>query len=125
MKGVTMPTFVMVFSYSSGSWARMLRIAYDRRAALAALIEHLHGKLEHVYWGVENAQALAIVELPDAVSATAAIAAATETAAFKDVQVHEVLTQDQLRQVLDLAKSAKGVYRPPGAAAIEDDLASY
>jgi uncharacterized protein with GYD domain len=120
-----MSTFVMVFSYSSGSWARMLRIADDRRKAVAALIEHLHGKLEHIYWGVETAQAIAIIDLPDAVSATAAIAAATETAAFKDVQVHEVLTQDQLRQVLDLARSAKGVYRPPGTAAFEDDVADF
>jgi uncharacterized protein with GYD domain len=120
-----MATFVMVFNYSSGSWARMLRIADDRRAAVAALIEHLHGKLEHICWGVETAQALAIIDLPDAVSATAAIAAATETAAFKDVRVHEVLTQDQLRQAVDLARSAKGVYRPPGSAVLEDDLANY
>jgi uncharacterized protein with GYD domain len=117
-----MSTFVMVFSYSSGSWARMLKIADDRRKAVAALIEHLHGKLEHIYWGVETAQAIAIIDLPDAVSATAAIAVATETAAFKDVQVHEVLTQDQLSEVVALARSAKGIYRPPGADAIEDDL---
>jgi len=120
-----MSTFVMVFSYSSGSWARMLRVADDRRAAVAALMEALHGKLEHVYWGVETAQALAIVDLPDSVSATAAIAAATETHAFREVQVHEVLTQDQLRQVVDLARSVQGVYRPPGSAAIQDDLANY
>lgn len=117
-----MSRFMMVMSYSSGSWARMLKIADDRRAAVAALMEHLGGQLEQVYWGVQTAQAIAIVELPDAVSATAAVAAATETHAFRDIQVHEVLTQDQLHQVVDLAKSAHGVYRPPGSAVLEDEL---
>ena len=55
-------------------------------------------------------------------SATAAITAATETGAFKDVQVHEVLTQEQLRYVVALAQSAHGVYQPPGKAATENEL---
>lgn len=65
-----------------------------------------------------------IADLPDSVSAAAVITSATETHAFKDVQVHEVLTQDQLRLVVDLASSSRGVYNPPGAAAIEDDLST-
>jgi len=117
-----MPKFVLTFQYSSGSWARMLRVADDRRAAVGALIEHLHGKVEAMYWGVGTAQAIVIAELPDSLSATAAIAAAFETAAFKDVQVHEVLTQDQLREVMALAKSSEGLYQPPGSAAIETDI---
>lgn len=118
-----MPKFVMTFSYSSGSWARMLRVADDRREAVAGLIAHLHGQLEVMYWGVETAQAYVIADLPDSVSATAAITVATETGAFKDVQVHEVLTQDQLRDVVDLARGSGGAYHAPGAAAVESELA--
>jgi uncharacterized protein with GYD domain len=119
---MTMPKFVMTFSYSSASWARMLKVADDRAAAVAALMEGLNGKLERIYWGVETAVAIVIVELPDSVSATAAITAATETGAFKNVQVHEVLTQDQIRAVVELAASVRGIYEPPGKAAIETDL---
>jgi uncharacterized protein with GYD domain len=119
---MTMATFVMSFSYTSGSWARMLRVADDRTAAVSALLEHLDGRLLGIYWGVETAQAYVIAELPDSVSATAAITAATETGAFKDVQVHEVLTQDQIHDVVALAKGAQGVYLAPGQAAIESDL---
>ena len=118
-----MPKFVITFTYSSGSWARMLRVADDRRAAVAGLMEHLNGRLELMYWGVESAQAFVIAELPDSLSATAAITAATETGAFKDVQVREVLTQEQLREVVALAKSSEAAYRAPGAAAIESELA--
>lgn len=117
-----MPKFVMNFTYSSGSWARMLKVADDREQAVAGLMEHLHGSLEVMYWGVESAQAYVIANLPDSVSATAAVTAATETGAFKDVQVHEVLTQQQLRDVVALAKSSEGFYHAPGTAAIERDI---
>jgi uncharacterized protein with GYD domain len=119
---MTMPKFVLTFHYSSGSWARMLKVADDRRAAVAGLIEHLGGKLESMYWGVGRAQAFVVADLPDSLSATAAIAAATETGAFTSVVVDEVLTQDQLRDVLVLAKSSESSYHPPGSAATEHDL---
>jgi uncharacterized protein with GYD domain len=117
-----MATFFMSFSYTSGSWARMLKIADDRASAVSDLLQHLGGHLIGIYWGVESAQAYVIAELPDSMSATAAITVATETAAFKDVQVHEVHTQEQIRGVIALAKGAEGVYRPPGRAAIETEI---
>jgi uncharacterized protein with GYD domain len=117
-----MPKFVMTFSYSSGSWARMLKVADDRVKAVSGLMEHLNGSMQVMYWGVESAQAYVIADLPDAVSATAAVTAATETGAFKDVQVHEVLTQEQLRDVVALAKSSEGFYHAPGTAAVERDF---
>jgi hypothetical protein len=66
--------------------------------------------------------AVVIADLPDSLSATAAITAATETGAFRDVQIHEVLTHEQISDVVALAKSVQGVYQPPGRAAIETDL---
>lgn len=117
-----MPRFVITFNYSSGSWARMLRVADDRRAAVAGLMEHLGGQMELMYWGVETAQAYVIAQLPDSLAATAAVTVATETGAFKDVQVHEVLTQEQLREVVALARSSEDSYHAPGSAAIENGL---
>jgi uncharacterized protein with GYD domain len=116
-----MPRFVIKFTYSSASWARMLTVTDDRIAAVAALFEHLDGKLDDMYWEVEDAAAYVIGDLPDSLSAAAAITAATRTGAFKDVQVHQLLTQEQLREMVTLAKSLEHVYRPPGAAAVDRD----
>lgn len=116
-----MPKFVMKFTYSSASWARMLAIPDDRTSAVAAMLEHLDGKLIDMYWELEDGAAYVIGELPDSLSAAAAITAATKTGAFKDVHVHQLLTQDQLREVVVLARSLEDVYRPPGVAAIERD----
>ena len=114
--------FLMTFTYSSASWARMLKVPEDRAAAVSALMEHLGGSLESIYWEVETASAYAIADLPDSVSAAAVIAAATRTGAFRDVHVHEVLTQDQLRDMVALARSSEDVFRPPGQAAIQRDV---
>src|SRR5215467_9945180 len=114
--------FVAKFTYSSASWARMLMIPDDRTAAVSMLLEHLDGKLESIYWDVETGSAHVIADLPDSVSAAAVITAAQRTGAFKEIHVQEVLTQDQLREMIALAKSAETVYRPPGQAAVERDL---
>ena len=116
-----MPKFAMKFSYTSGSWARMLSLSDDRTEAVTALMEHLGGKLDAMYWEVEHAAAYVIGDLPDSVSAAAAITAATRTGAFKDVEVHQLLHQDQLREVVALARSLEHVYRPPGVAAFDRD----
>jgi hypothetical protein len=42
--------FVATLVYSSASWARMLQVPEDRASAVAALLEHLHGSLESIYW---------------------------------------------------------------------------
>jgi len=114
--------FVIMFRYSSASWARMLKIPEDRASAEAVLMEHLGGSLESIYWEVETASAYVTADLPDSVSAAAVIAAATKTGAFTEIQVHEVLTQDQLRDMVALAQSTEDVYRAPGQTAIERDI---
>lgn len=87
----------------------MLKVPDDRREAVGALMEHLHGSLESIYWEVETASAHVVANLPDSVSAAAVLAASTRTGASKDVQVHEVLTQDQLRDMIALANSSEDV----------------
>jgi uncharacterized protein with GYD domain len=112
--GTAVLKFVMKFTYSNASWARMLKVPEDRASAVAALMEHFSGSLEAIYWEVETASAFVVADLPDSVSAAAVIAATTKTGAFKNVSVHEVLTQDQLEDVVALAKSSDDVYCPPG-----------
>jgi uncharacterized protein with GYD domain len=111
--------FLMKFSYSNASWARMLAGTDDRTSAVAALLEHLGGKIESMHWEVEDAAAYVVGYVPDSLSAAAAIVAATRTGGFKDVQVSQLLTQDQLGEVVALARSAEGVYHAPGSTVVE------
>lgn len=118
-----MPKFMIKFSYSSASWARLLAVTDDRTSAVSALLEHLGGKLESMYWEVGNSQAVYVTcDLPDSLCAAAAVTAATRTGAFKHVEMSQLLSQDQLREVIELARSSDGVYHPPGEAAVDRNI---
>jgi uncharacterized protein with GYD domain len=114
--------FQIEFVYTSGSWARMLKSTDSRTAAVASLLESLDGTLESLYWDVDSCSAHAIAILPDSVSAAAVILAAGRTGAFKAVETHELLTEDQLGDALALAKGASHVYGVPGQSVMEPDL---
>ena len=60
--------YLMKFNYSSASWARMLAVTDDRSSTVAALLEHLGGKLESMHWEVEDTAAYVIAHLPDSLT---------------------------------------------------------
>jgi uncharacterized protein with GYD domain len=114
-----MPKFMFKFNYSSASWARMLVVTDDRTSAAAALLEYLGGKMESMHFVVEDAAGYVICDLPDSLSAAAVITTGIRTGAFKEIEVTQLLDQDQLREVVALARSAADIYHPPGAASVE------
>jgi hypothetical protein len=63
---------------------------------------------------MDSEDGLAIAEFPDSVAASAVQAAIVKTGAFKSVEMHELLTKQQLRERLVLARDATQVYEVPG-----------
>lgn len=116
-----MPKYMLICSYSPGSWARLMRVADDRLSAANRLYEYLGGRLHEAYWEVSGRSLYAIADLPDSASASAATAVLEHTGAFRSVEVNELLTQEQLCNVLELADNAADVYDVPGHALLSDD----
>lgn len=112
-----MPKYIAIGSYSCGSWARMMRSMDDRTAAARTFAESLGGSLECIYWEISTRSVYAIVDMPDSATVAAASAAMTQTGAFKNVDAHELLTQDQLSDVLALAGDVSQFYHVPGQPA--------
>jgi GYD domain len=112
-----MPKYIAIGSYSSGSWARLMRSADDRISMARAFTEALGGSLDCIYWEVSSRTSYALADLPDSGSAAAAITVLAQTGAFKNVEVHELLTQRQLSDVLAVAGNVSQLYRTPGAPA--------
>jgi len=110
-----MPKYITTMRYSPGSWARMIASHGDRTKALRNMMEALGGNLDCVYWRFGTEDALVIADLPDSVCASALHAAVIKTGAFKKVETHELLTQEQLLQFLDLARDTAEVFEVPGA----------
>ncbi len=112
-----MPKYIAVGSYSCGSWARLMRSMDDRTASARTFADSLGGSVECIYWEIGTRSVYAIVDMPDSATMSAAAAVLTQTGAFSSVDAHEVLTQDQLGDVLALAGDVSQLYHVPGQPA--------
>jgi uncharacterized protein with GYD domain len=116
-----MPKFMFICSYSPGSWARMIRISDNRVEAGRKLLEALGGSLDSMFWEASTRAVYAVADMPDAETAAAATAVLIHTGAFKSVESHQLLTQDEMSEVLELASNVEDTYTAPGQALLEDD----
>ena len=109
-----MAKYAMFFSYTSETWARMIDHPEDRAAVARHVAESAGGTLESIYWMLGDRDGLAIVDVPDSVSAAAVSLAVTSSGAFKHNETRELLTQDQLTAALTRARQLTAEFRPPG-----------
>lgn len=115
LSGAAMRKYLATFTYSSGSWARLINSAEDRTRAAQNVIESLGGKLECIYWQMDSEEdGLVIAEFPDSLAADSVQTAINRTGAFKSVDTHELLSEQQLRERLVPARDAAQVYEVPG-----------
>jgi uncharacterized protein with GYD domain len=109
-----MAKYAIFFTYSSEAWARMINNPGDRTAAVRQLADSVGGSLESAYWMFGTHDGIVIVDVPDSVRAAAVSVAVGSTGSFKHLETHELLTQDELGQVLSHARNAAQAYQPPG-----------
>ena len=109
-----MAKYVSFFTYTSNAWARMIQSPGDRTATIRQVADSLGGSVECVYWMFGTHDGMVIINVPDSISGAAMSITATSSGAFKTVETHELLTQEQLGQVLSRSKDATQVYQPPG-----------
>ena len=106
--------YVTLFTYTSEAWARMIQNPSDRTATLRRLAESLGGSVECVYWMLGGYDGIVILDIPDSISVATLSITVGSTGAFKNLQTHELLTQEQLGQALSRSKDAAQAYQPPG-----------
>ena len=99
-----MAKYVSFFTYTSDAWARMIQSPGDRTAAIRQVAESLGGSVECVYWMFGTYDGMVIIDVPDSISAAAMSVTAGSAGAFKTMETHELLTQEQLSQVLSRSR---------------------
>jgi uncharacterized protein with GYD domain len=109
-----MAKYAVFFTYSSEAWTRMINNPGDRTAAVRQLADSVGGSLESAYWMFGAHDGIVIVDVPDSIRAAAVSVAVGSTGSFKHLETHELLTQDELGQVLSHARNAAQAYQPPG-----------
>jgi len=109
-----MAEYMTLFSYTSEAWARMVQNPGDRSATVRRLADSLGGTVECLYWMLGGYDGIVILDLPDSISVAALSVTVGSTGAFKNLETHELLTQEQLNEALSRSKDAAHAYQPPG-----------
>jgi uncharacterized protein with GYD domain len=105
-----MPKYLLQASYSADGTKGLLKDGgTKRRAAARTLVESLGGKMDCFYYAFGETDVVAVVDLPDSVSAAAASLAIGSTGAVRG-HVTVLLTPEEI----DQAAQKSVAYTPPG-----------
>jgi uncharacterized protein with GYD domain len=107
-----MANYLMRFSYTPETWARMIQNPEDRRDAARAYIEKVGGSLQGFWYGYGEHDGYALFDAPDNVSMAAAVMAIAGGGALSSVETTVLLTVEETLEALRQAGEIK--YRRPG-----------
>ena len=107
-----MPVYLMRFSYTPETWARLIQNPEDRRDAARAYLEQVGGSVLGFWYGFGEFDGYAILEAPDNVSAAGAVLAIAAGGALASVDTTVLMT---VEETLEALEKGKGIgYRRPG-----------
>jgi uncharacterized protein with GYD domain len=109
-----MPKYLLLGSYTSESWARMVENPGDRSAVARKACEDVGGNLDAFYWAFGPDDFVAIADVPDDASAAAVSAGVSSSGALHSVHTVKLMTMEEAQAMLRKAKSVAAGYRRPG-----------
>ena len=108
-----MARYLVQASYTSEAWAAQLEHPQDRREAVAPLLERLGGRFETLDYAFGEYDIVAIVELPDNVSAAAVGLAIRAGGALQAYKTTPLLSSSEGLEAMRKAAAAASTYEPP------------
>jgi uncharacterized protein with GYD domain len=110
-----MARYVVFFTYNSGSWDQLIKNPeFDRSAAMRQIADSMGGTLESIDWMFGPYDGLEVLNVPDSVTAAALSVTLTSSGAFKHVETHELLDEQQMTQAIQTCNRSRQAFRPPG-----------
>ncbi len=107
-----MALYLSRFSYTSETWARLIRHPEDRRDAAQSYIQSVGGKLHGFWYAFGAHDGYTLWEAPDNVSMAAVALAIDSGGALSSLETTVLLTVDETMDAL--RKAAQVQYRAPG-----------
>ena len=106
-----MPHYLLQGTYSSQAWAKLTKSPEDRTEPVRKVIEGLGGKLVALFLAFGEYDVVALIEMPDNVSAAAFSIAGAAGGAVKNVKTTPLMTTEE--GIVAMRKAAEAGYRPP------------
>lgn len=110
-----MPFYLLQVGYTPEAWAAMVEKPQDRIEAVRPAVEKLGGKVVSGYLAFGEHDLIAIVSMPDNVSAAAFSVAAAAGGAVRTIRTTPLMTTSE--GVEAMKKAGASSYRPPTARA--------
>ena len=107
-----MAVYLMRFSYTPETWARLIANPEDRRQAAAAYIESVGGKLHGFWYAFGSHDGVTLWEAPDNVAMAAVSIAISGGGALSKFETTVLLTVEETLKALGRVEAIR--YRPPG-----------
>jgi uncharacterized protein with GYD domain len=108
-----MAKYVVLFGFSGVTVRGFIAKPSDRVAIVRELAESVGGTLECCYWMFGQYDGLAILELPDSLTAAAVSLALTGSGAYSKFETHELIDPGDYARIAERARQIS--YQPPGA----------
>jgi len=107
-----MSHYLMRFSYTPETWARLIQRPEDRRDAARAYVEQVGGRLHGFWYGFGEYDGYVLFEAPENVSMAAVVLAIAGGGALRAVETSVLMTVEETLEALKRAGTIK--YRKPG-----------
>jgi uncharacterized protein with GYD domain len=108
-----MSKYALFFTYTSEAWDAMIDNPRDRAAQARAVVEAVDGTMEAIYWMFGPHDGVCIFDAPNAIKAGAVSVAVGSTGSFKHLETRELMSQEQLTELLGSARECRRRYQPP------------
>ncbi len=105
-----MPRYMLQVAYTPEAWAVMVKTPQDRIEAVRPAVRKLGGKIETAYFAFGDYDLVAIVNMPDDVSAAAFSIAASAGGSIKAIKTTPLMTIREGMQAMRKAK--RSTYEP-------------
>ena len=108
-----MAKYLLQVAYTPEAWAAQLRRPQNRMEIVDALLERLGGRFESAYLSFGEYDLVAVMDLPDNVSAAAAAMVIGSGGAVKALKTTPLLTLEEGMAAMGRGAAAQPHYRPP------------
>jgi uncharacterized protein with GYD domain len=106
-----MPKYLLQVAYTPEAWASLIKSPHNRLEAVRPAVEKLSGKIETGWFCFGDYDLVAVLNMPDNVSAAAFSLAASAGGAVRAINTTPLLSPDE--GVEAMKKAATAGYKPP------------
>jgi uncharacterized protein with GYD domain len=106
-----MSLYMIQFSYTAESWAKLTKNPQDRRGGLDALAQKLGARLVSLYYCFGEYDGVVTVDAPDDTTATAVVLGAVSAGHIKSIKTTKLMTVEETMEAM--RKAGSMTYQAP------------